>query len=249
MDCQECKPMKNTLLLQINKQKACRRHIHHNKDTTKAVLEESIQVHVLNKAQLKNLADKNTLLITLSCPVRDVSKNIFWKIDASTDIFKKGFDISKKNIALVCRYEAIKHDKKLCFVGAFKKKPCDEDMVLLGLIMQNYKKKAVKKMNIQNIFKQCSMIKKPINDSANAKHHESVGSIFGFGSRKDTNISEETRASIRKYFSKDGKKERKMKIFLEEKLKKRMTEARMYIKDFVKSDLISVNSVQLKTDV
>jgi len=40
-----------------------------------------------------------------------------------------------------------------------------------------------------------------------------------------------------------------MKIFLEEKLKKRMTEARMYIKDFVKSDLISVNSAQLKTDV
>jgi len=89
MDHQECKPMKNTLLLQINKQKACRRHIHRNKDTTKAVLEESIQVHVLNKAQLKNLADKNTFLITLSCPVRDVSKNIFWKIDASTDIFKK----------------------------------------------------------------------------------------------------------------------------------------------------------------
>jgi len=66
------------------------------------VLEESIQGHVLNKAQLKNLANKNTVLITLSCPVRDMSKNIFWKIDASTNIFKKGFDISKKNIALVC---------------------------------------------------------------------------------------------------------------------------------------------------
>ncbi len=249
MDCQEHKPMKNNLLLQINKQKACRRHIYRNKNGTKAVLEESIQVHVLNKEQLKNLADKNTMIITLSCPVRDESKNIFWKIDATTEIFKEGIDISKKNIALVCHYAAIKHDQKLCFVGAFKKKPCDEDMILLGLILQNYKKKAVKKMNIQKIFKQCSMIKKPINDSVNAKHHESVGSIFGFGSRKDTNISEETRASVKKYCFKDGKKERKMKIFLEEKLKKRMTEARMYIKDFVKSDLISVNSAQLKTDV
>ena len=28
-----------------------------------------------------------------------------------------------------------------------------------------------------------------------------------------------------------------------------MTEARMYVKDFVKSDLISMNSAQLKTDV
>jgi len=149
MDRQEHKPMKNNLLLQINKQKACRRHIYRNKNGTKAVLEESIQVHVLNKEQLKNLADKNTMIITLSCPVRDESKNIFWKIDATTEIFKEGIDISKKNIALVCHYAAIKHDQKLCFVGAFKKKPCDEDMILLGLILQNYKKKAVKKMNIQ----------------------------------------------------------------------------------------------------
>jgi len=71
--------------------------------------------------------------------------------------------------------------------------------------------------------------KKTINESADAKYHKSIGSIFGFGSRKDTNISEETRASVKKYCFKDGKKERKMKIFLEEKLKKRMTEARMYV--------------------
>jgi len=82
-------------------------------------------------------------------------------------------------------------------------------MVLLGLIMQNYKKKAVKKMNIQKIFKQCSMIKKPINDSVNAKHHESVGSIFGFGSRKDTNISEETRASVKNIVSRMGRRKGK----------------------------------------
>jgi len=151
MDHQECKPMKNNLLLQINKQKACRHHIHCNKDTTKAVLEESIQVHVLTKAQLKNMADKNTVLITLSCPFRDMLKNMFWKIDASTNIFKNGVDISKTNIAIVCQYKEIKHDTKLCFVGAFKKKPSDEDMVLLCLIMQSYKKKVVKKMNIKKI--------------------------------------------------------------------------------------------------
>jgi len=57
------------------------------------------------------------------------------------------------------------------------------------------------------------LIKKPINDSANAKHHQSIGSIFGFGSHKDTNISEETRSSIKKYSFKDGKKERKMNFW------------------------------------
>ena len=154
--------------------------MYQNKDTIKAVLGESIQVHVLTEAQLKSMADKHTVMIKLSSPYRDKSNNIFWKINDPSFSFKNGMDIAKTNIAIVCKYEELKHDTKLCFVGAFKKKPCDDDMVLLCLIVQTYKKKEVKKMNVQKIFKQCSFIKKPINESADAKHHKSIGKIFGF---------------------------------------------------------------------
>jgi len=133
--------------------------MYQNKDTMKAVLGESIQVHVLTEAQLKSMADKHTVMIKLSSPYRDKSNNIFWKINDPSFPFKNSMDIAKTNIAIVCKYEELKHDTKLCFVGAFKKKPCDDDMVLLCLIMQTYKKKEVKKMNVQKIFKQCSFIK------------------------------------------------------------------------------------------
>ena len=57
--------------------------------------------------------------------------------------------------------------------------------------------------------------KKTINESADAKYHKSIGSIFGFGSCKDMNVTEETWSSIKKYAFNDGKRGMKKNSFLE----------------------------------
>jgi len=134
-------------------------------------------------------------------------------------------DITKTNIA--CKYEELKHNTKFCFVGAFKKTPCDNDMVLLCLIMQTYKKKRSRRW----MFKKNSnsaLSLKPINESANAKHHKCIGSIFGFGSCKDMNVTEELDHLSRNMLSMMGTEEWRW-IFW----KKRMAETRMCVKDFV----------------
>jgi len=65
--------------------------------------------------------------------------NIDWCID-STNLKKLSFlDLSSSNVAIVTKYEFVKYDKLLAFVGNIPEStPWDEDHILLGLFLVNH---------------------------------------------------------------------------------------------------------------
>jgi len=108
--------------------------------------------------------------------------NIDWCID-STNLKKLSFlDLSSSNVAIVTKYEFVKYNKLLAFVGNIPEStPQDEDHILLGLFLVNDINSLNEVVHVQDLVSMCNSTKYNINVGQSSCHHQSQGGNFGFG--------------------------------------------------------------------
>jgi len=87
----------------------------------------------------KLITAKGLQAIYLSQPTRTVVDNVDnmnWSIDSTSLTKLSSLDFSLSNIAIVTKYEDLKYEEMLAFVGNFEgPMPNDGDYILLGLFL------------------------------------------------------------------------------------------------------------------
>jgi len=120
--------------------------------------ERSSIAHVITPDELHVLSTKKGLqVLHLSCPEMTECNNIEfinWTLDTSSYKKLSTLDFSTSNVALVTRYEDVKAEKKLAFVGSVPSaKPRDDDYILLGLFLVTNIDPREEEVNVQDFSK------------------------------------------------------------------------------------------------
>jgi len=108
--------------------------------TMTAKFDKTCIVHVINNDEMKTLKTKGVTFIHLKCPIcMDVDdiELVNWVLDSPSIVFLSEIDLLKSNIAILTKYQDIKNDQKLSFVGTIPTQtPQDNDFIMLALILQ-----------------------------------------------------------------------------------------------------------------
>jgi len=238
-----------------NMRRRCRQKLIRHTNTTiettdTAKFERSSVVHVITPEQLdKLIATKALQVIHLTHPTRKVTNNVEvvdWCMDSVNLKKLSKLDLSMSNVAIVTKYEFVKHDKLLAFVGNMPEStPRNNDHILLGLFLvtdtTNLSNEIV---NVQDFLSVCDSSKYNINIGQSSGHYDSQGSSFGFGARREYRIKEESFSSVGSFVAKNNKDPEN--IFLEKRIIDEMTMACAAVKSFMTYSLHDMSAVQLK---
>jgi len=240
----------NTL---YNMQRRCRQKLikHTNKTieiTDTANFQRSSIVHVIKPEELDKLKTaKGLQVIYLSKPMRTEVDNVDimnWSIDSTSLTKLSSLDFSMSNIAVVTKYNDLKYEEMLAFVGNFEgPMPNDGDYILLGLFLTTTIDPQEENVNVQEFLEICDTTKYNINVSRSSGHHDSQGANFGIGARREFCIKDNL-SSVGSYASKPKKDPEN--IFLEERITNEMEKATAAVSAFMEYSLHDLNAVQLK---
>ena len=177
-------------------------HARNNKiaiyDHDSAQVADSSSVHVLYDEELDEIKKKGTFVIQITRPHWE-GRKIHW------DLVEDGnqmIDLSKpfqQSVIVITTYDQVMHDIQLRFLGSFSgNQPSLRAWVVLCLVHQpdninggqaNHLKDNVL-YNVQETFQQCKKAKYNIVAGKSTSHHQSCGSIHGFGARKEMKIDD-----------------------------------------------------------
>ncbi len=90
--------------------------------------------------------------------------NMNWSIDSTSLTKLSSLDFSLSNIAIITKYEDLKYEEMLAFIGNFQgPTPNDSDYILLGLFLTTTIDPNEENVNVQDFLKLCDSTKYSIN--------------------------------------------------------------------------------------
>jgi len=144
-------------------------------------------------------------LSQLTRTVVDDVDNMNWSIDSTSLTKLSSLDFSLSNIAIITKYNDLKYEEMLAFIGNFQgPMPNDSDYILLGLFLTTTIDPKEENVNVQEFLNICDSTKYNINVGRSSGHHDSQGANFGIGARREFRIKDNL-SSVGSYASKPKK--------------------------------------------
>jgi len=217
-------------------------------ETTKtAKFERSCLCSVLTDKQIKDLELKGMMFIMVKEPVRKVeggAQVVYWSLDETSKHVLSDPKLSRSNICVVTRYEYLKDDEILAYVGEIKGRLPDENQkIILTMILQPDNKNLGEKVDIQSLFQLCDDVKLNINKGNSSNHFQSIGGSFGVGTCRKYFIKENLASFGQFHSEKDRETE---SVFLENGIIEGMELAGSRLEKYLGYDVLKCNASHLK---